>query len=112
MTRFSAVVAALAVVAAAAPVRAEVILQYFEMPGAEIEARMPEVAAASALWLPPPTKGTACSRDVGAAPYDRFELGDVNQRGQRPRATAAKTSWCRWSSPRTASASASISTSS
>jgi hypothetical protein len=63
--------------------RAEVILQYFETPWAEIEARMPEIAAAGydALWLPPPTKGSEGIRDVGFAVYDRFDLGDQNQRG-------------------------------
>ena len=71
------------VVLLATPARAEVILQYFETPWAEIEARMPEIAAAGydALWLPPPTKGTEGERDVGFAVYDRFDLGDVDQRG-------------------------------
>lgn len=65
------------------PARAEVILQFFETPWAEIEARMPEIAAAGyeALWLPPPTKGTEGTRDVGFAVYDRFDLGDRFQRG-------------------------------
>ena len=82
MLRQTCVIAAL-LCALAAPARAEVILQYFETPWAEIEARMPEVAAAGydALWLPPPTKGTEGARDVGYAIYDRFDLGDVNQRG-------------------------------
>ena len=63
--------------------RAEVILQYFETPWAEIEARLPEIAAAGygAIWLPPPTKGTEGLRDVGFALYDRFDLGDQHQRG-------------------------------
>lgn len=63
--------------------RAEVILQYFETPWAEIEARLPEIAAAGygAIWLPPPTKGTEGRRDVGFALFDRFDLGDQDQRG-------------------------------
>lgn len=74
------------VFAAASHARAEVILQYFETPWVEIEARMPEVAAAGydALWLPPPTKGTEGDRDVGFAVFDRFDLGDTNARGTVP----------------------------
>src|SRR3954469_19739402 len=66
--------------------RAEVILQYFETPWSEIEARMPEIAAAGydALWLPPPTKGAEGTRDVGFSVFDRFDLGDENQRGTTP----------------------------
>lgn len=67
---------------AASPSHAEVILQFFETPWAEIEARMPEIAQAGygAIWLPPPTKGTEGLRDVGFATYDRFDLGDRFQR--------------------------------
>ncbi len=63
--------------------RAEVILQYFETSWSEVEARVPEIKAAGydALWLPPPTKGTEGVRDVGFAVYDRFDLGDRDQRG-------------------------------
>lgn len=63
--------------------RAEAILQFFETPWAEVEARMPEIAGAGydAIWLPPPTKGTEGLRDVGFALYDRFDLGDRFQRG-------------------------------
>src|SRR5687768_5442304 len=71
---------------ASADARAEIILQWFETPWAEVEARLPEVAAAGydALWLPPPTKGTEGERDVGFAVFDRFDLGDQNQRGTTP----------------------------
>ena len=64
-------------------VRAEAILQLFETPWAEVEARMPEIAAAGygAIWLPPPTKGTEGKRDVGFALYDRFDIGDQFARG-------------------------------
>jgi len=77
------ILAAVLVVCLSLPARAEVILQYFETPWAEVERRLPEIAAAGydALWLPPPTKGTEGVRDVGYAIYDRFDLGDVDQRG-------------------------------
>ncbi len=59
------------------------ILQYFETPWAEITARMPEIAAAgyTALWLPVPVKGAEGAVDVGFSVYDRFDLGEVDQRG-------------------------------
>jgi hypothetical protein len=68
------------------PARAEVILQWFETPWAEIERRLPEVAAAGygSLWLPPPTKGSDGVADVGFALFDRFDLGDRDQRGTVP----------------------------
>lgn len=61
----------------------EVILQWFETPWAEVEARMPQVAAAGyrAIWLPPPEKGADGIADVGFALFDRFDLGNQNQRG-------------------------------
>lgn len=74
---------ALAVLATPGSARARVILQYFETAWAEIEARLPEIAMVGydALWLPPPQKGTDGVRDVGFAVFDRFDLGDVHQRG-------------------------------
>lgn len=59
------------------------ILQFFETEWREIEARLPELALAGyeALWLPPPQKGAEGTRDVGFAVYDRFDLGDRDQRG-------------------------------
>src|SRR5688572_19865007 len=65
------------------PARARVILQYFETDWTEVESRLPEVSMAGydALWLPPPQKGGEGVRDVGFAVYDRFDLGDVDQRG-------------------------------
>ncbi|MBM4282840.1 MAG: hypothetical protein FJ137_19510, partial [Deltaproteobacteria bacterium] len=55
LARSVSFVATLASFAAAPAARGEVILQYFETPWAEIEARVPEIAAAGydALWLPP-----------------------------------------------------------
>lgn len=68
---------------------AEIILQYFETPWAEVEARMPEIASAGydALWLPPPTKGSEGTRDVGFAVFDRFDLGDGDADGAPQRGT-------------------------
>src|SRR5438552_2454675 len=61
----------------------ETILQYFQTSWAEVTARMPEIAAAgyTAVWLPPPTKGAESNKDVGFSVYDRFDLGDRDQRG-------------------------------
>jgi glycosidase len=61
----------------------ETIIQYFETPWTEVTARLPEIAAAgyTAVWLPPPTKGAEGTADVGFSVYDRFDLGDKDQRG-------------------------------
>src|SRR5262245_43041472 len=68
---------------APAPAEARVIVQWFETDWKEIEARLPELTMAGydALWLPPPQKGAEGVRDVGCSVYDRFDLGDVDQRG-------------------------------
>ncbi|MCC7073452.1 MAG: hypothetical protein IT383_19225 [Deltaproteobacteria bacterium] len=81
--------AALLVLTLSPRARAETILQYFETPWTEIEARMPEIASAGydALWLPPPTKGSEGTRDVGFAVYDRFDLGDGDADGAPQRGT-------------------------
>jgi glycosidase len=72
---------------AAAGARAEVMLQWFETEWNEIYRRMPEVAefGYDYIWTPPPTKaptglGTKWG-NVGYNLYDRFDLGDVPQRG-------------------------------
>ncbi|MFO0727447.1 MAG: alpha-amylase family glycosyl hydrolase [Myxococcota bacterium] len=67
----------------AQPLQGETIVQYFETSWAELEARMPEIAAAgyTAIWLPPPTKGAEGVVDVGFSVFDRFDLGDRDQRG-------------------------------
>ena len=71
----------------ALPVRAEVILQYFESTWDEIYQRIPEISEAGydAVWTPPPTKspmaGTIPWGNVGYSLYDRFDLGDTPQRG-------------------------------
>jgi len=69
--------------AAPAVAQQEAILQYFNTPWMEIERRLPELAEAgySALWLPPPSKGSSGGFSVGYDPLDRFDLGDKNQAG-------------------------------
>lgn len=61
----------------------ETILQYFNTPWTEIEARMPEIAEAGyqALWLPVPSKGASGTYSVGYDPFDRFDLGDRDGSG-------------------------------
>ncbi|MDZ4402138.1 alpha-amylase family glycosyl hydrolase [Prosthecobacter sp.] len=62
--------------------RAETMLQYFNTSWVEITNKMPELAEAgySALWLPPPTKGSG-GLSVGYDMWDPFDLGSKNQRG-------------------------------
>ncbi len=66
--------------------RGEAILQYFNTSWKEIERRIPEVAEAgyTALWLPPPAKGSSGAYSVGYDPFDRFDLGDKDQSGSLP----------------------------
>ena len=66
---------------------AEVMLQWFETEWDEMYRRMPEVAQIGYdyIWTPPPTKaptglGTKWG-NVGYSLYDRFDLGDIPQRG-------------------------------
>ncbi len=61
----------------------ETVLQYFNTSWREIERRLPEVAEAgySALWLPPPNKGSSGTYSVGYDVFDRFDLGDKDQMG-------------------------------
>jgi hypothetical protein len=67
--------------------RAEVMLQYFETEWDEMYRRMPTIAEIGYdyIWIPPPTKaptglGTKWG-NVGYNLYDRFDLGDIPQRG-------------------------------
>lgn len=69
------------------PVRAEVMMQWFETDWNEMYQRMPKVAEIGYdyLWIPPPTKaptglGNKWS-NVGYSLYDRFDIGDIPQRG-------------------------------
>ncbi len=60
----------------------ETMLQYFNTSWEEITARIPELAEAgyTALWLPPPTKGSG-GLSVGYDLWDPFDLGGNDQRG-------------------------------
>lgn len=74
-------------VCAATGASAEVMLQWFETEWEEMYRRMPEVAAIGYdyIWTPPPTKaptglGTKWG-NVGYSLYDRFDVGQIPQRG-------------------------------
>jgi len=60
---------------------AEVILQYFNTSYRELAYKMPELVEVgySALWLPPPTKGSG-GLSVGYDLWDPFDLGGKDQR--------------------------------
>jgi hypothetical protein len=59
----------------------EVVLQYFNTSWQELAYKMPELAEAgyTALWLPPPTKGSG-GLSVGYDLWDPFDIGNINQR--------------------------------
>ncbi|MBC8097672.1 MAG: hypothetical protein H7Y43_17870, partial [Akkermansiaceae bacterium] len=63
------------------------MLQYFEAEWDEIYQRIPEIAEIGydALWTPSPCKapqaGTIKWGNVGYSLYDRFDIGDIPQRG-------------------------------
>lgn len=65
----------------------EVMLQWFETDWDEMYQKLPRVAQAGydQLWIPPPTKGPVGTSvkwaNVGYNLYDRFDIGDVPQRG-------------------------------
>ena len=69
----------------------EVILQYFQTEWDEIYRRLPEVGEIGYdfIWHPPPSKSPvsggllAGGGNVGYSLYDRFDLGDIPQRGDR-----------------------------
>ena len=65
--------------------QSDAILQYFGTSWNEIAMKIPELAEAgyTALWLPPPFKGTSVW-DVGFGTFDRFDLGDKDQSGTIP----------------------------
>ncbi len=66
---------------------AEVLMQWFESDWDEMYQKLPKVAEIGydSLWIPPPTKapvGTSTKwANVGYNLYDRFDVGDVPQRG-------------------------------
>ncbi len=68
---------------------AEVLLQYFETEWDEIYRRLPEMSEIGyeGLWTPPPCKSPhaggpyAGGGNVGYSHFDKFDIGDVPQRG-------------------------------
>ena len=67
--------------------QAEVLMQWFETDWDEMYQKLPKVAEIGydSLWIPPPTKGPVGTSvkwaNVGYNLYDRFDIGDVPQRG-------------------------------
>lgn len=74
---------------AATTLHAEVMMQWFESDWDEMYQKLPKVAEIGydSLWIPPPTKGPVGRStkwaNVGYNLYDRFDLGDIPQRGTR-----------------------------
>jgi hypothetical protein len=64
-------------------VRAEAMLELFQMTWPQITQKMPEIAEAGydSLWVPNPCKGTSGGYSVGYDPFDPFDLGGTNQQG-------------------------------
>ena len=64
--------------------RAEAMLQLFNVSWKEVAQKMPELAKAgySSLWLPPPTKGSG-GLSVGYDLWDPYDLGSKEQRGSQ-----------------------------
>lgn len=62
-------------------VKAEAMLQLFNVSWREVPQKMPELAEAgyTSLWLPPPTKGSG-GLSVGYDLWDPFDLGPKDQR--------------------------------
>jgi glycosidase len=62
--------------------RGEAMLQYFNTTWVEMTAKMPELAEVgyNSIWLPPPNKGSG-GLSVGYDIWDRFDLGNKDQRG-------------------------------
>ena len=61
--------------------RAEALLQLFNVSYVDLIQKMPELAEAgyTSLWLPPPTKGSG-GLSVGYDLWDPFDLGSKDQR--------------------------------
>ena len=81
--------------------QSEVILQYFETRWDEIYQRLPEIAEIGyeSMWTPPPGKSPiggpypfAYGGNVGYNSFDRFDLGDIPQRGNRETRYGSRTS--------------------
>ncbi|MDB6034948.1 MAG: hypothetical protein JWM16_5286 [Verrucomicrobiales bacterium] len=62
--------------------RADAVLQLFNLTWNEVNQKIPEIAEAgyTSLWLPPPCKGGS-GYSVGYDLWDPFDLGDKDQRG-------------------------------
>ncbi len=84
-----AVLAMIGVGAFFSAARAEVMLQWFETDWDEMYQKLPKAAQIGydQIWIPPPTKGPVGTSvkwaNVGYNLYDRFDIGDVPQRGTR-----------------------------
>ena len=63
--------------------RGEAMLELFNVPWAQLTAKMPEIAEAGydSLWLPNPAKGNSGSYSYGYDMFDPFDLGSTNQQG-------------------------------
>jgi glycosidase len=81
---------ALGVLLSPRPANSEVIIQYFETRWDEMYERLPEIAEIGyeSIWTPPPGKAPiggpyphAYGGNVGYNSFDRFDLGDIPQRG-------------------------------
>jgi glycosidase len=64
-------------------VRAEAMLELFNVNWTDLTAKMPEIAEAGydSLWLPNPAKGNSGTSSYGYDQFDPFDLGDQNQQG-------------------------------
>ena len=63
-------------------VRAEAMLQLFNVSWSDLTKKMPELAEAGydSIWLPPPAKSSSVY-SIGYDVFDPYDLGDVNQTG-------------------------------
>ncbi|HUR46097.1 MAG TPA: alpha-amylase family glycosyl hydrolase [Candidatus Saccharimonadales bacterium] len=82
MPTFKRLAFCLLLLSCALQVKADAILQLFNLSWNEVGQKLPEIAEAgyTSLWLPPPSKaGSVYS--VGYDLFDPFDLGDKDQRG-------------------------------
>ena len=70
-------------VAGVRPVRAEAMLELFQLTWPQVTQKMPEIAEAGydSLWLPNPAKGNSGAYSIGYDQFDPFDLGSTNQQG-------------------------------
>ncbi|MBU0676592.1 MAG: hypothetical protein KJ626_00615, partial [Verrucomicrobia bacterium] len=87
MKRICTILALTLVLLTTLTAQSEVIIQYFETQWDEIYQRLPELAEIGydGMWIPSPCKspvaGTIPWGNVGYSLYDRFDIGDIPQRG-------------------------------